>query len=84
VSGPPKDPGKPGKIWQRVRPNQASVGYDLVANIILGFGLGWGAQWLWPGIKPWGYFFGVLLGAVSGFYQLFKLQNRDDSQKKAG
>jgi F0F1-type ATP synthase assembly protein I len=80
----PKDPQKPGAtVWDRMpKDSEASAGYDLVANIIVGLGLGWLVQHFWPGCKPWGYAGGVLLGSVAGFYQLFKMQNRNRSGKK--
>jgi len=56
--------------------SEAAAGYDLLANVLVGLGLGWLAQHFLPGIKPWGYVGGILLGSLSGFYQLFKTQNR--------
>lgn len=77
---PPKR--RPAVLWNRVAVGrEASAGYDLAANIIFGLGLGWVAQRFWPEIKPWGYAAGILLGSISGFYQLFKLQNRPQAPK---
>jgi F0F1-type ATP synthase assembly protein I len=76
-------PRRPGQAWQRVSSREAGAGYDLAANIFVGLALGWGAQKLWPGLTPWGYAGGILLGSLSGFYQLFKSQNRGAGQKKA-
>ena len=47
-------------------------GSVLVANIIVGLAIGYGFQWQWPQSKPWGLLGGLVLGIVSGFYQLFK------------
>jgi F0F1-type ATP synthase assembly protein I len=82
VSSGAPGPDKPGRAWRRVSNREAGAGYDLAANIFVGLGLGWGAQKLWPGITPWGYAAGIILGTASGFYQLFKTQNGPPSQKK--
>jgi F0F1-type ATP synthase assembly protein I len=50
-------------------------GQEMAANVIVGLALGWGAEKLWPSIKPWGMACGLILGTVSGFYQLFKLES---------
>jgi F0F1-type ATP synthase assembly protein I len=72
-------------VWDRASVGrEASAGYDLAANIIVGLGLGWLAQRFWPGIAPWGYVGGILLGSASGFYQLFKNQSRPKPPTKAG
>lgn len=81
------NPGRPPKrrpavLWNRVAMGrEASAGYDLAANIIFGLGLGWIAQRFFPQIKPWGYGVGILLGSISGFYQLFKQQGRPPQPK---
>ena len=78
---PPKR--RPAVLWNRVAMGrEASAGYDLAGNILLGVGLGWVAQHYWPELKPWGYAVGILLGSVSGFYQLFKLQGRPSTPKE--
>lgn len=70
-------------VWERVNVgSEASAGYDLAGNIIVGLGLGWLAQHFFPGLKPWGYAGGILLGSVSGFYQLFKLQGKPKAAAK--
>lgn len=62
-------------LWTRAGVGrEASAGYDLAANIIVGLGLGWLAQRWVPDLKPWGYFAGIVLGSISGFYQLFRSQ----------
>jgi F0F1-type ATP synthase assembly protein I len=63
---------------------QGGQQYDLAANVLVGVALGWGAQKLWPGLKPWGYAVGIVLGTVSGFYQMFKAQQRNAKPKKQG
>jgi len=47
-------------------------GNQLAGNIIVGLGLGWLAQHYFPGIAPWGLAGGIILGAISGFYQVLK------------
>ena len=83
MSDDPKAP-KPGKVWDRPGMVQGGSQYDLAANVLVGLALGWGAQKLWPGIKPWGYAGGIVLGAASGFYQMFKAQQRSAKPKKQG
>jgi F0F1-type ATP synthase assembly protein I len=56
--------------------NAGAQGYDLAANVLVGFGLGWLAQHFFSGIKPWGLGGGIVLGSASGFYQLFKSQGQ--------
>lgn len=80
----PKDrPKLPGDtVWQRANVgSEASAGYDLAGNIIVGLGLGWLLQRWFPGLKPWGYVGGIILGSISGFYQLFRMQDRPQSPK---
>jgi F0F1-type ATP synthase assembly protein I len=68
---------KAGGIWDRAAMGrEASAGYDLAANIIVGLGLGWLLQRFFPGLSPWGYAGGIILGSISGFYQLFKQQQK--------
>jgi F0F1-type ATP synthase assembly protein I len=68
-------PKRIGSVWQRASSGrEASAGYDIAANILVGLGLGWLLQRFFPGLKPWGYAGGIILGAISGFYQLFKTQ----------
>ena len=76
MSAPAPKPGPP-TVWDRVAPRSAAAeGYDLAANVLVGFGLGWLVQHFFPGIRPWGLVGGLVLGSVSGFYQLFKAQGR--------
>lgn len=75
---------KPPRIWQRAAMGrEASAGYDLAANIIVGLGLGWLAQRFFPGIRPWGYAGGIILGSISGFYQLFRLQSKPKPEPRS-
>lgn len=64
-----------------------ATGQDMAANVIVGLALGYGAQWLFPGIKPWGLVGGLLFGAVSGFFQLFRreamLRKQHEEEKKS-
>lgn len=77
---------QPGKrrdstLWTRLpQGSEASAGYDLAGNILVGLGLGWLAQHFFPGLKPWGFVAGIVLGSVSGFYQLFRQQGRRKGQ----
>lgn len=67
-----RDARKP-TVWDRLGPSQdASKGYDLVANILVGLGLGWLAQRYLGVPQPWGMVGGLVLGSASGFYQLFR------------
>jgi F0F1-type ATP synthase assembly protein I len=54
---------------------------QLAGNVIVGFGLGWVVQHYFPGTKPWGIAGGVLLGAISGFYQVLKTEGALDFLK---
>ncbi len=60
----------------------SSAGTDLAANIVLCAGLGWLLEKKWPQIEPWGIVGGVLLGAFSGFYQLFKREAQDRRRRQ--
>ena len=61
----------------------SSAGTDLAANVVLCAGLGWLAEKKWPQIQPWGIVGGVLLGAFSGFYQLFKREAIERKRREA-
>lgn len=75
---------RPSSIWTRAQAGrEAAAGYDLAANVMVGLGLGWLAQRFWPGLHPWGYVGGLLLGAASGFYQLFKQHGRPKRPRDA-
>ncbi|HTB21757.1 MAG TPA: AtpZ/AtpI family protein [bacterium] len=84
TEGAPREPRR-DTVWERLpQRSAASQGYDMAANVLVGVGLGWLAQHFFPGIRPWGLAAGTVLGAVSGFYQLFKAQGRSKSGKKPG
>ena len=77
---------RPGGVWDRAAMGrEASAGYDLAANIIVCLFLAWALKrWFWPEMPKWGYGVAVVLGAISGFYQLFKSQSptkKDDVTK---
>lgn len=75
---------RPATVWDRMSTgNGAAVGYDLAANVLVGFGLGWLAQHFFAGIRPWGLAGGIVLGSASGFYQLFKAQSRGKTDPPA-
>jgi ATP synthase protein I len=70
VNGPLPKPSAP-KPGVR-RPNPAASGNVFVGNILVGLGLGWVAQHYFPGLKPWGYAVGLILGFASGLWQLLR------------
>ena len=52
---------------------QAGLGANqLAGSVVVGVGLGWLSQHFFPSIAPWGYGCGVILGAISGFWQVLK------------
>lgn len=64
-----------------------NLGQVMAASVLVGVGLGWLAEKKWPQISPWGLAAGVLLGAASGFWELFKVNagmrdQRPDSDSK--
>jgi hypothetical protein len=75
---------KPAGVWDRAAAGrEASAGYDLAANIIVCLFFAWAIKrWLWPEMPKLGYGIAVVLGAISGFYQLFKTQSppHDDTK----
>jgi hypothetical protein len=84
VSEAPKR--KPGGVWDRAAMGrEASAGYDLAANIFVCLFLAWALKrWFWPEMPKLGYAIAIILGSISGFYQLFKSQSRpkkDDEPK---
>ena len=58
----------------------SGAGYDLVGNIVVGLGMVWIVRKIWPELNVKWYGAGVVLGAVSGFYQLFKMQQSADKK----
>ena len=73
---------KPGVFSRLEAAKGSSAGYDLVANILVGLGLVWVARHFWPAIPKAWYAAGVVLGAASGFYHLFK-GNQPTARPKA-
>ena len=74
---------KKPEIFDKLKNSRDSgAGYDLVGNIVVGLGLVWVLRYFWPSISVKAYGFGVVLGAISGFYQLFKDQERETRAKK--
>jgi F0F1-type ATP synthase assembly protein I len=79
VSPAPKKP----PIFDKLAGAQDSgAGYDLVGNIVVGLGLVWVLRHFWPEIPKAWYGAGVVLGAISGFFQLFKSQSKKSKQPK--
>ena len=75
-------PKKP-ELFNKLADSQNSgAGYDLVGNILVGLGLVWVARWFWPSLPRSSYAVGVVIGAISGFYQLFKTQGRARNKPK--
>ena len=76
-------PKKKPPIFDKLAGSKDSgAGYDLVGNIVVGLGLVWIVRKIWPSISVKAYGFGVVLGAISGFYQLFKMQQRASKAAK--
>jgi F0F1-type ATP synthase assembly protein I len=67
----PDAKAKPPKAPAR---NDGMSGNMLVGNVLVGLGLGWVAQHYFPGIKPWGYGVGLIVGFASGLWQLLKAE----------
>ncbi len=76
-------PRKSGLFTKVEHSSGAGAGYDLVGNILVGLGLVYVARHFWPAIPVKAYGFGVVLGAISGFYQLFKAQSPKAKRLKA-
>jgi ATP synthase protein I len=63
-----------GSTWRPIL-SLMSVGFVLVAAIVLGYLLGsWADRKL--GTHPWGVVAGVVLGTAAGFLELFRTVNR--------
>lgn len=82
-----ESPFKPKNLMQKARlaSGEGSAGTDMVANTLVGLFLGWLVQSAWPVLEPWGMVGGVVLGTISGFYQLFKgerLRAERDKEKR--
>ena len=58
-----------------------AAGISLFGSIIFLMGLGWFVDLL-LGISPWGIVGGIVLGAILGFFQFFKLTSQIINDKK--
>lgn len=67
--------GKPSAFSKLEAAKGSGAGYDLVANILVGLGIVWLVRRFWPELPKAWYAAGVVLGAASGFYHLFKAQS---------
>lgn len=52
-----------------------SMGVVFVVSVVFMMILGWGADLLF-GSAPWGLVVGIVIGALIGFYQLFRLSSQ--------
>ena len=78
----PQSEPRPRTVWDQFSGDGAAAGgYDLAANVLVGFGLGWLVQHFFGSLSPWGIVGGIILGSVSGFYQLFAAQKRSGKLK---
>lgn len=50
------------------------IGVELVAGVVFGLALGYGIDW-WLDTKPWGMIVMVILGAIAGFMNMYRLAN---------
>lgn len=93
-AGMDKPPPPGGKGGEDVRNGDMAlglrVGVELVAGVLFGLALGYGIDW-WLGSKPWGMIFMILLGAIAGFMNVYRLTSGqgyaagfDKSQKRDG
>ena len=75
-AGMDKPPPQPGKGGGNVRNGDMAlglrVGVELVAGVLFGLALGYGIDW-WLGSKPWGMIILILLGAIAGFMNVYRL-----------
>ena len=74
MSESPLKQKKPPLFNKLQNAQDSGAGYDLVGNIVVGLFLVWVLRHFWPEIPKAAYGGGVVLGAISGFYQLFKSQ----------
>ncbi len=77
---PAPAPKKPALFNKLSNSRDSGAGYDLVGNILVGLGLVWVARYFWPNLPRKAYGVGVVIGAISGFYQLFKAQAKVPSK----
>ena len=55
----------------------ASLGFEMAAAVFVGAGLGYWADKSFKS-EPWGMVTGIILGALAGFWNLYKLMVKDD------
>ena len=60
-----------------------SAGISLFASVVFMLIIGWGADLL-LGTSPWGIVFGIVLGAIIGFVQFFRITSRIFKQEPPG
>jgi F0F1-type ATP synthase assembly protein I len=60
-----------------------SAGISLFASVVFMLIIGWGADLL-LGTSPWGIVFGIVLGAIIGFVQFFRITSRIFRQEQSG
>jgi len=58
-----------------------SAGISLFASVVFMLVIGWGADLL-LGTSPWGIVFGIVLGAIIGFVQFFRITSRIFKQEQ--
>lgn len=75
------DPEKPGRRknrqdeWRRAWALAGTLGWNLVASLLLGGGLGYWADRSW-GTRPWLTVAGFTLGIIVGLYQFIMTSSR--------
>lgn len=76
-----QEPKEPNYIKELRR--YGGLGIDLVANTLVGFGLGYLLD-LWIGFtKPWMMVAGVVLGSAAGFMTILRvLDNKNEKNEK--
>jgi F0F1-type ATP synthase assembly protein I len=79
---PPEEPfilseAKPQSLSENVRQSGLaySAGIALFASVVFMLLIGWGADLLF-GSSPWGIVSGIVLGALIGFFQFFRLTSQ--------
>lgn len=55
----------------------ASLGFEMAAAVFVGAGLGYLADQYFKS-EPWGMVAGIILGAMAGFWNLYKLVVKDE------
>jgi F0F1-type ATP synthase assembly protein I len=60
-----------------------SAGISLFASVVFMLIIGWGADLL-LGTSPWGIVCGIVVGAIIGFVQFFRITSRIFKQEQSG